>query len=375
LQKGPVSGMSNSGIKNFIKKIHMQQLADYRKELWQKPQLISLFLELTQMCNENCRHCGSDCNTREIDGLLSLEEIKDILITVKEDFNEKLPMLCITGGELLLRKDFFEIMKVANELGFRWGMTSNGTLIDESAALKLKECGMRTISISLDGLRDTHDWFRQTDGGYDRAVRGIKALVANGGFSHVQVTSVIHHRNINELDMMYEEFKKLQIKSWRVINIEPIGRAKDNKELMLSDDEYVKMLDFINKKRFEDPSFEVTFGCSHYLGVPYERELRKWYFLCNAGIYTASIMANGNVGACLDIERNDITIQGNVRDTRFSEIWQNRFEIFRSDYRKCGKCADCKEYEFCTGDSFHTWDFKNMQPNICTRDILRNMKK
>lgn len=362
--------LNNSGLNKLTKKIHMQQLADYREKLRQEPQLLSLFLELTDRCNERCMHCGSRCDGKESEGLLSVEEIKDILISVKEDFSERLPMLCITGGEPLLRKDFFEIMEFAKSLGFAWGMTSNGTLIDEDCAKKLRNAGMRTISISIDGLRDTHDWFRQTKGAYDRAMEGIKNLVNTKGFSHVQITTVVHHGNINELEDMYIIFKKTGVKSWRVINIEPIGRAKDSKELMLTAEEYRYMLEFINEKRLKDPEFEVAFGCSHYLGTELERELRKWYFLCNAGIYVGSIMANGDVGACLDIERRPETIQGNVRKERFSYIWKNRFEIFRTDYRKCGKCKNCKEYKFCAGDSYHTWDFDRMEPCMCYKDML-----
>lgn len=171
---------------------------------------------------------------------------------------------------------------------------------------------------------------------------------------------------------MISLFREIGVRSWRVINIEPIGRAAESDELLLTNDEYRRMFDFIEKKRFEDPAFPVTYGCSHYLGTRMEREVRQWYFLCNAGIYTASIMYNGDVGACLDIERRPETIQGNVRETRFKEIWDNKFEIFRTDFKKCGPCADCKDYVFCAGDSCHTWDYDKMQPKICMRDILNN---
>lgn len=80
----------------------MKELAEYRRGLWKEPKLKFLFLELTLRCNERCIHCGTS-------GI----------------------QLCITGGEPLLRKDFFEIMGYAHSLGFRWGMTSNGTLIDD----------------------------------------------------------------------------------------------------------------------------------------------------------------------------------------------------------------------------------------------------
>ena len=76
--------------------------------------------------------------------------------------------------------------------------------------------------------------------------------------------------------------------------------------------------------KYDKNGYPVEYGCAHYLGPELEGELRGWYWLCNAGVYTASIMANGDVGACLDIERRPETIQGNIRSERFSSIWKNQ---------------------------------------------------
>lgn len=372
ISKNNKSIHKNSALSNQVKLQHMQQLYEYRQELRKAPQLRSLFLEMTCLCNEYCRHCGSKCNDSEGEGILSVAEIKAALDSVKEDFGTDVK-LSITGGEPLLRKEFFEIMEYAHQLGFRWGMTSNGTLIDRETARRLKETGMETISVSVDGLKDNHEWFRRVPGCYDKTMEGIQNLL-EVGFPHVQITTVIHHKNIHELEEMYELFHSTGIRSWRVINMEPIGRALETKELELSAEEYAVLLKFIEKKRFEDSNFPVTYGCSHYLGTELEREVRKWYFLCNAGVYTASIMYNGDVGGCLDIERRPETIQGNIRQTRFREIWKERFEIFRSDYRKTGPCKNCKDYKYCAGDSFHTWDFDKMEPRICMRELLKRQE-
>lgn len=271
--------------------------------------------------------------------------------------------------EPLLRKEFFEIMGYAYELGFRWGMTSNGTLIDFDTARRLYGCGMGTISVSIDGLRETHDEFRRTKGGYDRAMKGINALISHGGFKHIQVTSVIHKQNIHQLEELYEVMCGLDIDSWRILNIEPIGRAKEHPELILAPEDYRRMFDFIRKKRWE--GMPVLYGCTHFLGEEYEREVRDWYFLCNAGIYTASVMANGDIGACLDIERRAETIQGNILTDDFTEIWNNGFEIFRTDLsRRSGKCSECSSREFCGGGSFHSWDYDKCEQQVCFKDIL-----
>ncbi|MBQ0064248.1 MAG: SPASM domain-containing protein, partial [Firmicutes bacterium] len=219
-----------------------------------------------------------------------------------------------------------------------------------------------------DGLKTSHEWFRQSSNSYEKTMTGIQNLL-DQNFEHVQITTVIHALNIHELEEMYETFKKVGVKSWRVINIEPIGRAAKQPELLLSKEQYKTMFDFIRKHRFED-TMSVEYGCSHYLGLDYEREVRPWYFLCNAGLYVASICYNGDITSCLDLERREEYIEGNIRKDSFKEVWEKGFQIYRTDYRKKGKCATCKEYTYCQGDSFHSWNLDKQEPNVCLKGIL-----
>ncbi len=353
---------------NEVKTEHLNMLADYREKLAAEPKLKFLFLELTTRCNENCLHCGSHCNevaTEELDLFTYME----FLDKIKRDFGTDELMLCVTGGEPLLRKEFYDIMSYAHKLGFRWGMTSNGILINDMTAKHLHRAGMSTISISIDGLRDTHDWFRRTPKGYSKAMKGVKALVDHGGFKHVQITTVVHKRNINELEELFRIVSEADVDSWRVINIEPIGRAKTHPELLLDDADYRTMFDFIREKRAK--GFPVQYGCTHYLGLDYEREVRDWYFLCNAGVYTASIMANGDIGACLDIERRPETIMGNILTDDFTEVWKNKFQIFRQPLSvKSEKCRGCASEKFCRGGSCHSWDYDSNEQQVCFKDVL-----
>lgn len=351
-----------------MKDKHLRQMRDYRGTLMKEPELRNLFLELTLRCNEKCLHCGSWCGDVRSEEL-SVEQYRTFLTQLKEDMSTNKKMLCITGGEPLLRRDFFDIMSAANELGFRWGMTSNATLINEEVARDLKRTGMGTISISIDGLEETHDAFRQTPGGFKKAMNGIECLIREGGFHSVQVTTVVTHQNIGQLDELFRIFDGMDIDSWRVINIEPMGRAKNHPELLLTPDDYRTMFEFIRNKRIAGEP--VTYGCSHYLGMEYEREVRDWYFLCTAGLYTASITANGDIIACLDIERRPEFVQGNILSDRFSEVWKNKFQIFRRDLADDNeKCAGCDQKQFCHGDAYHSWDFDNNKPHVCFKDIL-----
>lgn len=232
------------------------------------------------------------------------------------------PLICLTGGEPVMHSDFFEIAECVHSMGFSWGMTTNATLISEDIAFKLREAGMSTVSVSLDGMEHSHDMLRGQSG------------------------------------------------SWRPINVEPIGRTCESGNLLLNADQFTQLLSFIREKRFDpDCDMEVTFGCSHYLGIENERMVRDHYFLCGAGILVAGVRCNGDICACLDIENRQDLVQGNIRKDNFMDVWNKGFRIFRRDRTSdCSKCIDCSERFICGGDSTHTWDYEKKEPMFCYRD-------
>ncbi len=200
-------------------------------------------------------------------------------------------------------------------------------------------------------------------------MQGIESLLRVGGFKHIQATTVVTHQNIGELDELFSIFDKMDIDSWRVINIEPMGRAKKYPELLLTKDDYRTLFEFIRNKRIAGEP--VCYGCSHYLGMEYEREVRDWYYHCTAGTYIASIMANGDITACLDIERRPEFIQGNILRDRFKDVWENGFAVFRRDLADENEtCRTCPDKDFCHGDSYHSWDFDRHEPLACMKGIL-----
>lgn len=347
-----------------LKRSQLEIVARHREDLKQSPHLRWLFFELTDRCNLRCRHCGSSCTAEG--QALTVDDVKRTLKTIRH--NPDKPTICLTGGEPMMHPDFFKIAGLVKEMGFNWGMTTNATLIDDAAAEKLKEAGMSTVSVSLDGMEKSHDSLRQKDGAWRLALRGLEALQKVG--FRPQVTTVLHQNNFNELEHMYNLLRGIGITSWRPINVEPIGRACESADLLLTPDQFAYLLSYIREKRFDpDNPMEVTFGCSHYLGTDYERMVRDHYFLCGAGILTASVRSNGDICACLDIENRPELVQGNIHKDNFMEVWLNRFEVFRGDRTaSCSKCAECTERFICGGDSTHTWDFSKNGPLLCYRD-------
>ena len=352
-------------------------------------QLSSLFWEATLRCNAYCEFCGSRCGDYSLEKLineeLSAETICNCFQEIAHAYDPQSIMLNITGGEPLLRQDLFDIMSYASDLGFPWGLVSNGSLIDESTVQKMKASGMKTISISLDGNSETHNMLRKLPNGFNRVRNAITLLRKYDFLDEIQVTTVVNHKNINELEELYGILLKWEIDSWRLATIDPIGRAQYQKELLLTEDDYNQYFNFFNKHQFNGKIILMT-SCSHYLGA-YDNLYRNHSFSCETGKHVASILMNGDIYVCPNVPRIPELIQGNIKKDSFIDVWKNGYGWFRNpDRQKGAKCSKCDFYEACKGDSLHTWDFTNQEPKICfaerkfasvslkkeTEEILRN---
>lgn len=359
-------------IKEIIKYGEAEALYNKKKSLSQKPILKNLFWETTLRCNAHCKHCGSRAGENiKIAEELTTQEIKKAFKNIADKYDAHRILLNISGGEPLLRYDLFEVMDFAKNLGYLWGMTTNGILINDNIIEKMKETGMDTISISLDGLESSHDKFREVKGSYSKIIENIKKLKKADFVNRLQITTVVNKLNISELEDLYSEIQQLNVDSWRLLNIDPIGRAFDNKDLLLDKEEYIYLLDFIKHKR-KRSKFDISYGCSHFLGMNYEKEVRNHMFFCVSGFTTASILYNGDIYVCPNVERRKELIQGNIRHDDFVDVWENRFKWFRNlDKFKCKECENCDSWKYCRGGSLHTWDFDNNKQNLCLNQFLR----
>lgn len=352
------------------------KLREERRMLYTKPYLSAIFLEVTSRCNARCEHCGSRCDGNMQGDEISAEDLKKTLKEVSLCYNPKNIALWVTGGEPLVRKDLFEIMDYATSLGFRWGMTSNGMLIDEKMVQKLENSNMKTVSISIDGLKETHEKFRKVPGCYEKIIKGIELMQQSKEIETVEVTTVVTKKNMHELEELYHFLLDHNVKHWRVINCEPIGRANDNKELLLDGKDYIHLFRFIEEKKKEGKMKSITYGCAHYLGPNMEgtKRIRTQKFLCLTGLTIASILSNGDIFVCPNVPRRKELIQGNIKTDSFVNVWETKYQPFRSDDRTSNEtCKKCKHWNLCQGDSFHSWDFDDNKPSICLKEIYEEL--
>ena len=346
-------------------------MKNYKEQERKKHSLIDLFWECTLTCNAKCKHCGSSAEKKKYEGELTTDEIKSAFKQIANDMDASKILINVTGGEPLVRQDLCEVMEYATkELGFHWGMTTNGILLNDENIEKLKKANMETISISIDGLEKTHDAFRGVPGSYKIIINNIKKLEKADFVKHLQVTTVFHKENINQLDELYNVMLDLGLDSWRLVSMDPIGRANENNNLLLGGKEIRQLLDFIKSKK-NDKRLELMYGCPGFLGLDYEKEVRKHYFYCRTGINIASILYNGDLFVCPNVPRVKRFIQGNIRTDNFKDVWDNKYREFRNkDRTKCEKCSKCEQWEYCLGGAFHTWDFTDNVQNKCTYKMI-----
>lgn len=352
---------------------YQNQLYEMRKKAYKQHKLAGLFLEVTSRCNARCEHCGSSCGDFIPKNEVKKEDLIRTLDEIAKEYDATKIALYVTGGEPLVRKDLFEIMDHANKLGFPWGITSNGMLITKEIVKKMEETNMKTVSISLDGPKEIHEKFRRVPNSFDKIVKGIKLMQKCPTIKTIQITTVCNKKNIQYLDDIYEIVKKLGIKEWRIIQVDPIGRAKNNKEILLEPEELRYMFNYIIKKRTEDPSIHVRYGCGHFLGNDVNIALMQKCYFCFTGSRIASILSNGDIFGCPDIERRKDLVQGNIAKDSFVYVWKHGFKNYRTVNRTSNsKCKKCPDWKSCGGDAFHTWDFKKKKPNFCVREIFKD---
>ena len=145
----------------------------------------------------------------------------------------------------------------------------------------------------------------------------------------------------------------LGVKRWRIFTVFPVGRAATDPDLQLTNEEFRRLMEYIQKTRKEG-RIRVDYGCEGFLGR-YEGEVRNRFFGCRAGISVGSVLADGSISACASI-RADYH-QGNIYQDDFWEVWQTRFEKFRNRaWMRTDQCADCSFFRYCQGSGMHLRD-------------------
>ncbi len=298
---------------------------------------------VTLECNMKCSHCYINATENKLENELTTEEGKvfmDQLCKVSR------PLLILSGGEPLLRKDIFELIKYGTDKGLKMGLGSNGYLIDDTVAKQLKDAGIATVSISLDSnIPAQHDDFRGVKGAFEKAVNACKALRKNDVL--VQVNATLTHNNYDQIDDIMYLAEEIGVENFHLFFLVPTGRGK--KLTDISPQKYEDMITntfakVAKHKLNVRPSCAPQFmRIAKGMGL----DMRQWIRGCIAGLYYCRIYPNGDVTPCpyLPIKL------GNIREKSFKEIWFNSevFTALRDSNTLKGKCGACEFRIVCGG--------------------------
>lgn len=340
---------------------------------WKRLRLVAW--ESTRACKFACRHCRATAQpTPDLNQLTTLEVQKMI-----DDISQLAkPVLIITGGDPLLRKDVFEIASYADERGLSVAMALTGK-VDPKTASAISSSAVRRVSISLDGSKPAiHDEFRGVGGAFKMVIRGVESLRAECLAFRI-LTTVTKH-NLHDLAEIHNLVVGLGAESWDVFMLVPTGRAREDMEV--SPTEYEDVLNFVyvlNQKS----KIPIKLTCApHYnrlllqasgfsgdspVGVEQGISRLRVGRGCMAGDGFCFISHAGDVYGCgyLPISA------GNIREKSFSEIYCSSPLFLQLRNRrllkgKCGACVFCEVCGGCRARAYSTCgDFLAEEP-YCT---------
>jgi len=351
------------------KKIALNIFSRFVKTQTKLHELTYLFWECTLRCNINCLHCGSDCKKDTGIADMPATDFLNVTKSIKEHYDPAKIMIVLTGGEPLLRKDLEYCGRELKKQGYSWGIVTNGFQLSQNRFVNLLSAGLRAVTLSVDGLEESHNWLRGNKASFKNAIAALDLIVQTKNLNY-DVVSCINNKNIDELKRLKDFLILKKVKAWRLFTIAPIGRAKENQELFLSDRQIVQLMEFIKMCRSED-QIKVSFSCEAYVGI-YENEVRDNFFFCRAGINIGSILADGSISACPNIDHS--FIQGNIYNDNFIDIWKKEFKDMRNrDWTKKGECETCYHYKWCLGNGLHLRNINSRTTERCFMKSINNV--
>ena len=310
--------------------------------------LRSCVWEITLACCYSCRHCGSRAG-RARENELTTAECLDVVRQLKELGCRRVSLI---GGEVFMRPDWAEIVRALTDSGIACAIITNGFDFSPGIIEELKEAGIESVAVSIDGNREVHDYLRM-EGSFDRALEAIDKL--HSAEIPVSVITTLNGMNIGCLDEMYEKFLGKGIFAWQLQACSPMGNAAN---LGVDWDlDHRKAIRFV-EKHLDDAPFSV--GVADNIGYFTESEgyLRgnksgKAVFKgCRAGLASIGIDSVGNVRGCESMY-DEIFNEGNLRKKSLREIWEDP-EAFAYNRKfnmemLSGRCRSCDLGAVCAG--------------------------
>ncbi|MFW5639499.1 MAG: radical SAM protein [Methanoculleus sp.] len=326
--------------------------------------------DFTHRCNLRCVHCYLDAQ-EPLPNELGTDEAKRL---VEELADAGVVVIAFSGGEPLMRKDFFEVAAHAHKNDIYVALATNGTLITPEMAGRIRDAGVEYVEISVDGKNAaSHDAMRGIPGAFDRTIAGVKNSVAAGFYTCIATT--VTRANYAEIPEIYSLAADLGVNRLMCFNFIPTGRGVEMADQDIAPEERWDLMRYLLARTREGNGPEALTTAPQVApvalagegGVPvghfYAGEaiegktglLADFIGGCGAGRLYCSIEPEGNVQPCVFLP----IVVGNVRDTPFLDIWHSSevLQGLRDRSRLSGSCADCSNKYICGGCRARGWAY------------------
>lgn len=310
---------------------------------------------ITDECDQRCKHCyifsGEGC--KELKSM-TWEQMQEVVANC-EDFCKvynSVPYFYITGGDPILHPDFWKLMVLLKSKNIPFTLMGNPFHLDDEICRMLKVCGCEKYQMSLDGMRETHDWFRKP-GSFDLTLEKVGCLNRAGIKSIIM--STVSKTNMNEIPDIIDAVVKAKVKVFAFSRYVPTGGEVDTS---MTPQEYRNLMEICDAKykAYEAAGCETYFNKKDHLWTLYEYETGQFkipadakegmiYGGCNCGNCHITISTNGDVMACRRVTNSKVA---NVFEDRLADVWICQMEKYR-EYDKFTKCSKCELKAWCRG--------------------------
>lgn len=311
--------------------------------------------ELTLRCDHACTHCGSRAGVARERELTTEEALKVVDELAALGARE----VVLIGGEAYLHEGFLEVVRALAQRGIAPVMTTGGRGVDDALARAAKEAGLERVSVSIDGLRETHDRMRARKGSFDGAIAALAAVTGAG--MGASANTNLNRLNAGDLEGLYEVLRDAGVRSWQLQLTSPLGRAADRPEMLFQPFDLLELLPRIAALKARGLAEGLLIMPGNNLGYfgPEEALLRSpakgmgdHFQGCQAGRFVMGIESDGAVKGCPSLQTASY-VGGHAVERPIADIWNEAPELAFARSRTTddlwGFCRTCAYAETCMG--------------------------
>ncbi len=327
--------------------------------------------EITRACALACLHCRAEAQPKPDPDQLTHEEAIDVIDQIAEIGN---PILVVTGGDPLMRRDVYDLLTYAVQKGLRTSLTPSATALATRKNLdRVRETGVSRIAISLDGpTAEVHDRFRGFSGSFERT-RQIMRDVIDCGLS-LQINTTVSRYNLGVLEQMPDIIAEAQAVQWSVFFLVPTGRGREGD--MVSPEEHERLFNWLYDLSRSAPFDVKSTAAPAYRRVAVQRAQKEQTNGDNSrpiagagyrfqdGLHRPTLGVNDGNGFCFISNVGEVCPSGflplsagNVRNQRLADLYRSSqlFSDLRDPERLKGKCSVCDFKNVCGGSRARAW--------------------